>query len=272
MNEAGLKVLPESTHEWDEVKNSDTPEIFWDRITNLRTKFGTGLFKPGKDAGKEDWGKFSTKAIELSDNRLIPRPDLDDEEQRSALLKSLGRPDEAGGYDFAEIEGGNLSDDRKKFVSELAFKAGLTKSQLKLMDETMRGADVAMRNGAVQVQKEALTALTQEWGLASPDRMSQAEKVAKVFFPHLGKEPVLSAEEYKSFFSLSKQLGKSTQEFKDQGDQLDTGLDPKEAAAKIAEIRGNNKHAYYDMHSPGHAAAKKLMHDLYRVKNRLAPD
>lgn len=272
MNEEQLAVLPESVRDWDEAKNSETPEIFWDRLSNIRSKFGTGLFKPGEDAGSEDWGKFSAKAIELSGERLMPRPDLEDAEQRGALLKTLGRPDDAAGYEFAEVEGGDLSAERKTFISDLAFKAGLTKSQLKIMDETMRSADVAARNAGVEANTNALKELNQEWGLTSPDRMNVAKKVATIFFPHLGADPDLSAAEFKSFYSLSKQLGSSSQEFKDQGDQGNLGMTPQEASDKIGEIRGNKGHAYYDPQAAGHAAAKKRMHELYRVKNNLPPE
>jgi hypothetical protein len=272
MNEEQLAVLPESVRDWDEAKNSETPEVFWDRLSNLRSKFGTGLFKPGEDAGAEDWGKFSNKAIELSGDRLMPRPDLEDEEQRSALLKTLGRPDDAAGYEFAEVEGGDLSAERKTFISDLAFKAGLTKSQLKVMDETMRTSDVEARKAGVAAHNDAIKELNQDWGLASPDRMNVAKKVAKIFFPHLGDDPSLSAAEYKSFYSISKQLGQSSQEFKDQGDQGNLSMSPSEASEKIGEIRNNKQHAYYDPQAPGHAAAKQRMHELYRVKNNLPPE
>jgi hypothetical protein len=272
MNEEQLRTLPESVRDWDEAKNSETPEVFWDRISNMRSKFGTGVFKPGEDAGAEDWGKFTNKVIELSGERLIPRPDLEDEAQRSALLKTLGRPDDPTGYEFAEIEGGDLPDERKAFVAELAFKAGLTKSQLKIMDETMRTADVESRNSAIQAQMDAIKNLNQEWGLAAPDRINQAKKVAKIFFPHLGDDPSLSAAELKSFYSIGKQLGASSQEFRDQGDQGSMVMTPADAATKIAEIRGNKEHPYYHAQAPGHAAAKRQMHDLYRVKNNLPPE
>ena len=273
MNEEGLKLLPESTHDWDEVKNSDTPEIFWDRVSNLRTKFGTGLFKPGDDAGTEDWGKFTTKAVELSGDRLMPRPDLEDDAQRNALYKTLGRPDDAKGYEFAVIEDApELSDDRKVFLSEMAFKANLTKSQLKVMDETVRGADIVSMTAQKTAMHDATKELEQEWGLTFKDRKHQAEKVAKVFFTHLGDEPVLTAPEIKAFYSIAKQLGSSSQEFKDQGDQFNSGMSPSEASEKIAEIRGNKDHAYFNMQSPGHAAAKAKMSELYKIKNNIAPE
>lgn len=268
MNEEDLKAIPESIRDWDEVKNSDTPEVFWDRISNMRSKFGTGLFKPGEDAGDEDWNKFAQKAIELSGNRLLPA-NLDDEEQRNIVFKTLGRPEDPNGYEFAEIEDApELSEDRKKFLGEVAFKANLTKSQMKALDEAVRGADVAAMKEQLHLLSEAEKELKQEWGMAFNDRKHQAEKAAKIFFPHLGETPQLSPAEIKSFYSIAKQLGQS-KEFKEQGQQGNDFMSPSEAAAKIAEIRGNKDHPYFDVRAPGHADAKRRMSELYKIKNNL---
>jgi len=185
LNEVDLEKFPESIRDWDEIKNSDTPEIFWDRIKNLRSKFGTGLFKPGEEAGSEDWGKFTNKAIELSGERLMPKPDLEDEEQRKALFKTLGKPDEESGYEFAEIEGApSLSDERKAFLTKMAFDANLTKAQLKSLDTSVRGADFAALQDAQVKFNDGLKNLKLEWGLATDDRVNTAIKIAKTFFPH----------------------------------------------------------------------------------------
>lgn len=273
MNEEGLKILPESIHEWDEVKNTETSEDFWKRIGNMRSKFGTGVFKPGEDAGSEDWGKFTDKVIELSDGRLMPKPDLEDKEQKNALFRLLGKPEDAKGYEFAEIDGAPKMDDaRKEFLSNAAFEAGLTKSQLKALDETVRTADINSMEKQKEEYNDALKELRQEWGLATDDRMNSAIKIAKTFFPQLGDKPILSASEYKSFFSIASQLGKGSTEFLEQGDQFDGGITPGEASEKIAEIRGNKNHPYHDMHNPGHKSAKKKMRELYLVKNNLPPE
>lgn len=273
MNEEGLKILPESIHEWDEVKNTETPEAFWDRIGNMRSKFGTGVFKPGKDAGSEDWGKFTDKVIELSDGRLMPKPDLEDEEQKRALFKILGKPEDASGYEFAEIEGApKMEDARKEFLSNAAFEAGLTKSQLKALDQTVRTADINSIAKQKEAYDDALKELRQEWGLATDDRMNSAVKIAKTFFPQLGDNPILNAHEYKSFFSIASQMGKGSTEFNQQGDQFDGGVTPGEASEKISEIRNNKEHPYHDMHNPGHKAAKKKMRELYLAKNSLPAD
>jgi len=268
MNEEGLKVLPESIHEWDEVQNSETPEVFWDRVSNMRSKFGTAIFKPGEDAGEEDWNKFITKSMELSGNRLMPA-NLDDEEQRNIVFKSLGRPDDASEYEFAEIEGApELDENRKKFLGEVGLKANLTKTQMKILDEAVRGADVAALNESMNQMTEQEKQLKQEWGMAFNDRKHQAEKVAKIFFPHLGEKPSLTPQELESFYSIAKQLGQS-KEFRDQGQQSSDLMTPSEAAEKIAEIRGNKEHPYYNPQAAGHAVAKAKMSELYKIKNNL---
>lgn len=272
MNEAGLKVLPESIHDWDEVKNSENPESFWDRITNMRTKFGTALFKPGEDAGNEDWGKFSTKAIELSGDRLMPRPDLEDEEQRSALFKALGRPDDADGYEYAEIEGSELTDDHKKFMGEMAHSLGLTKKQLKALDQKLRETNLTSYQEAEEGHNTALKDLKQEWGLTYDDKVHAAKKVAKAFFPHLAEDAVLSADELKAFSSIAKQLGSKSSEFEDQHHTQPGQLSPNEAKDKIDEIRNNPEHPYHDRLKPGHAQAKLKMRELYLIKNNMPLD
>lgn len=268
MNEEELQALPEAVREWDEAVNSESPEVFWDRMSNMRSKIGTGLYQPGEDAGSEDWGKFVNKAIELSGDRLLPRPDLEDPEQRNALYKTLGRPEEANGYEFEDIEGvGNLSDERKEFVANLAFEAGISNQQLKILDAGIRKADQAQLDAQMEGINEGLKGLKQEWGLANDERTHLAKKVAATFFPHIGEDAILSAEELRAFYSIGKQLGSNTTEFKDQGDQHQNGISPDEAEMKIAEIRNNKDHPYHNPQAAGHAAAKKKMRQLYLAKN-----
>ncbi len=269
MNEEQVNSFPESIREWDEVKNSDTPEVFWDRMTNLRSKLGTGLYKPGEDAGTEDWGKFSEKAIELSGNRLMPRPDLEDAEQRKALFKSMGKPDSAEDYEFAEIEGSELNEDRKKFVSEVALEIGLTKAQLKTLDEKIRTVETATLVEAQDNFKTDLNTLKQEWGLLYEERVHAAKKIAQSFFPQLVEGTQFSAAEIRSFHSIAKQMGEGGSEFRQQGQNQNQMMTPNDAAEKIGEMRNNKEHPYNDPRSPGHIAAKKRMRELYLIKNGL---
>lgn len=273
MNEEQLAQLPESVREWDEAKNSDTPEVFWDRMGNMRSKIGTGLYQPSEEAGSEDWSKFTNRAVELSDNRLIPRPDLEDEESRTSLFRTLGMPEEEGGYEFSEVEGAEINEDYRNFIKKIAHKVGLTKNQLKYMDEEISKANVSQ--GTIQQDEfnTNLGKLKQDWGLAYEDRVHQAEKVVEAFFPAL-KDANLSATDLTSFYALAKQLGagEGSQEFARQGSQGQAAMSPDDAAMAISEIRSNKAHPYNNVQDPGHAAAKKKMRNLYLVKNGKEPE
>ena len=272
MNEEQLKVLPESVRDWDEAKNSDTPEIFWDRMTNMRKKIGTGLYKPGEDAGKEDVASFLSKAVELSGGMLLPKPDADNAEAMNALHVAMGRPADAEGYEFAELEGHKMGDDYKKFIAELGFKLNLSKDQLKGMDETFRTRDLNVASEAQSKFRDDLNALSQEWGFAFDERSHMAKKVAKAFFPQLGDDATFSAAELRSFHSIGKQFASGGKEFTDQGDNHQTHMTPGEASIKISEMRNNKDHPYNNVQDTGHKAAKKQMRDYYKVKNGLPID
>ena len=272
MNEEQLAVLPEAVRGWDEAKNSETPEIFWDRMTNMRTKIGTGLYKPGEDAGKEDIATFLSKAVELSGGALLPKPDPANEDAMKALFSAMGRPADAEGYEFAELDGAKMGDDYKKFISELGFKLNLTKDQLKGMDETFRTRDLTVASDAQTKFKDDLKTLNQEWGYAFDERAHMAKKVAKAFFPHLDPETAFSAAELKSFHAIAKQFASGGKEFSSQNNDDQISVTPNEASVKISEMRNNKEHPYNNVQDPGHAAAKKQMREWYLIKNQLPVD
>lgn len=269
MREDDAATLPESIRDWDEVKNSEDLNSFWDQMKNMRSKIGTGLYAPSKEAGSEDWGKFSEKAIKLSDGKLIPRPDLEDEAQRKALYKTLGVPDELTGYEFDKVEGSDLTSDRMLFLQTIAHKAGLTKDQLKSIDSQFRTNEVNSNNEAMSAYNDDLKKLNVEWGLAFDDRSNSAKKVVKSFFPHLADDAPLSASELKSFYSLYSQLSSSSTEFKDQSHNTTGGISPSDALNKISEVMNNKDHPYNNISDPGNPAAQEMMRKLYLAKNNM---
>lgn len=264
------EALPESVRDWNEVKEAKDITAFWNQMTNMRSKIGTGLYQPGEDAGNEDWGEFSNKAVELSNGRLMPKPDLEDLEQKKALYKVLGVPDDVKDYEFGEVEGSTLDDGRKDFIKGIAKEANLTKAQLKVLDTKYREEDVKLYVEQKEQFDNDLRVLNQEWGLTTEDRINSARKVQKAFFSHVPEDIPLSANEIKSFYSLYKQLGEKTAEFQDQEHQQQGGMSPDEAAGKISEIRNNPTHPYHNRHDSGHEAAKKKMRSLYLAKNSMS--
>jgi len=262
-----LEQFPESIREWDEVKNSDSIEVVWDRFANMRSKLGTAIFAPGEDAGKDSLLGFDTKAVELSNGRLMTRPDLEDPEQRDALFNQLGRPDDPSGYEFEEIENAPLDGERKEFITGLAHKVGLTKTQLKELDKEIRTADAQKAFEQQEKIKSNLSELRQEWGLAFEDRSHLAKKVAKAYFPHIPEGTKFTAGELKSFYAIGKGLEGGGAEFRSQEHQIMDGNSPAEARDKINEIRNNPEHPYFDSNKPGHAEARAKMRELYKQAN-----
>lgn len=270
MKEEELNTFPESVRDWDEIKNSESSEVAWDRLANIRSKMGTALFKPGEDAGEEGKKKFIDQVVEISGGELMPRPDMEDEEHRKATYKALGCPDDPSEYEFAEIEGSEYPKERKEFLSSLAHELGLSKSQLKTLDQKIRTQEL---DGVIEAKKAhdtALSDLKQDWGLTFDDRVHQAKKIAETFFPGLPEDTVFTASELKSFHAIAKQLGTNTREFNDQ--QGGSGQDlnsPNEARDKINEIRANPDHPYFDQTKPGHTAARARMRELYKEANSI---
>lgn len=261
LTEEQLAQFPETVREWDEVKNSDSVDVVWDRLSNMRKKIGTGLYAPGEDAGDDDKARFLTKAIEISDGMLMPRPDLDDEEARNNLFASLGRPEDPNGYEFAEIEGSSYDDERKQFIAQAAHEVGLTKKQLKQLDEKLRTAEVEQVTKMKSEVNGKLLELKQEWGLAFEERNQLARKVVDSFFPNAPEN--LTAGELQAFYKIGKQLMGTGHEIISQGaaPEQDT---PSEARAKIAEIRNNPDHPYFHHDKPGHEEARMKMRSLYK--------
>lgn len=263
-----LESLPESIRDWNEATEAKDINSFWDGMKSMRSKIGTGLYQPSEEAGTEDWGKFSNKAIELSNGRLIPKPDLEDKDQRKALFKSLGVPDEVSGYEFETIEGFKGHDDiRKEFLTGIAKEFNLSKSQLKGLDKRIVEADLSAHKESQTAFNEELNDLKAEWGLATDDRIHSAKKVQKIFFPHIPEGVDLSASEIKSFYNLYKQLNTESKEFQDQDHKDSGGMSKDDAAMKISEIRNNKDHPYNNPRDPGYNAAKKMVRNLYLAKN-----
>lgn len=268
MKDEELQQFPESVRDWDEIKNSDTPEVAWDRLAHMRSKMGTAIFTPSEDAGEEGKKKFIERVVDVTDGMLMPRPDLEDDEQRTALFKALGRPDDPAEYEFAEVEGVELDKERKEFLSSVAHELGLSKQQLKHLDEKLRSKKAEELQGYKSKETEAMKELRMDWGLTFDDRLHMAKKVAQTFFPDANLDGMTAAE-VQSFYSIGKQLGTNTREFSDQGGGAPGLSSPAEARAKIAEIRGNPEHPYFDSSKPGHEAARQQMRELYKQANSI---
>ena len=120
--------FPAEVQQWDEVTNSQSPDQFWQRITNHRQHIGQSIRIPTEDASSEDMQAFYDKIAKRAPN-LMPTPEADDENAVAEVYKRLGLPENATGY--GDIEGDTVAFNEGQLdqLKQLAHEAGLTKSQ-----------------------------------------------------------------------------------------------------------------------------------------------
>ena len=239
--------LPESVRGWDEFKDAETADAGFERLAHMRTKFGTGLFAPGEDAGEKDWQDFYGKLSERTAGKVMPRPDAEDKEGLSALYKQLGRPDEATGYEFGE----GTDDVTAVAFGELAHKNNLTVAQMKGLDEGML-VMLNERNEAQALERTAgLDTLKGEWGAAWTERSAIAEKVRSTFLGFIPAD-AMNAATMAALHKLGAALGGEGSQLLTQqaGDPEPTRLEAKEQieqlSSRIADLQKEHDGAKRD--------------------------
>jgi hypothetical protein len=270
------KALPQDVRGWDEVKNSDSPEKFWDQMVNMRSRMGSSIRLPGKDAGDEDRNAFYTKVQEKVPG-LMKIPDFDNEDTLGELYQKLGRPAEAKDYTIPELKNSkgeavkNINMDTLNAFKDQAFKAGMTQKQFNnaVVSFVKPGIDQMEKTGMARTaDKEALSS---EWGAATERNSKMVENYLKhTDAPEAVLKAVANGSADKNsmlwFHKLASQSMNSNSDF--QSDDGHRGvMTPAEATIKASEIRNNKKHPYNNKRDPGHAAAKKYMRELYLLKN-----
>lgn len=55
--------VPEAVKDWDEFKNSETQEQFFDQMANHRKHLGQSIRIPSEEAGSDTWNQFHEKIL-----------------------------------------------------------------------------------------------------------------------------------------------------------------------------------------------------------------
>lgn len=175
-----IEGLPESVRDWDEVKNSDSPDKFWDQMTHMRSRLGRSLTIPNEDAGEDEWKQFNEKLVTKVPT-LIKRPDPEDQEGMQLLYKAMGHPESVDQYKDPEFDTQvKLDMTPVQQFKPIAHKYGLTQKQYEgiVKEMTMMNID-----GATERQKthtEAMQSLRVDWGLKYDTNIEKAKQIAKV--------------------------------------------------------------------------------------------
>lgn len=268
--------LPESIREWDEVKNSDSPDKFWDQMVNMRSRMGSSIRIPSEEAGAEDIAKFHEK-LQAKVPGLMATPDFENEEALQDLYTRMGRPAEAKDYivpEFKDSKGNDIPGldlSMAEAFKEVAHKSGISQKKYADIVSAITNVNIANYERMIENRQEDKAKLSQEWGAA----YEQNSKIVENFIEKSDAPEALvnviksGGADRNTMIWLHKMatqtLGKGS-EF--QGDDSNRGvMTPDEAALKISEIRNNKEHPWHKRNDPGHKAALKLMRELYLLKN-----
>lgn len=253
--------LPETVRGWDEVKNSDSPEKFFDQMANMRKMIGQSIRVPSQDAGPEQLEAFYKK-IEAKAPDLMRKPNPEDPESLNAVMRALGMPEDETGYTYqGEASEAELADLRK-----MAKDIGLTKNQFEKLADGMLGANKAMQSQTAQIVEKERQALQKEWGAATDERYNEILNIAEATGASPAmlesiKNKTIDAQSAKWLYQMGKQLGGETV----NAHVEQKTLAPSEASERIDDILNNRAHPYWDASHPDHQKAVEKVINLHRL-------
>lgn len=265
--------LPEPVRHWEEVKNSDSPDKFWDQMSNMKSMIGQSIRVPSKEASSADWDKFHSN-IKTQVPGLMAKPDFEDESAMTAFYSAIGKPDEAKAYEVPEVDLKGVEVDMSNMdgLKELAHKLNLTKEQFKGLATELTNVEVANVTDQTKSQTENLKGLRDEWGLAFEDRTNAISNFieltdAPAALKEAAKAGKLDADSLKWMHGIVDKFGGA------EGMNLNLDrsrtdiMTPEEAKKRISEIMHNREHAYWISRDPHHADALQEMVKLQRFAN-----
>ena len=255
----GLRgTLPDEMREHtllDTFDESGFEGLVKEHINLQRLVGGEKVTKPTEKSPPEDWDRF---------------------------YNSLGRPEEAGGYDlgdFAPPEGVPWDDGLQGKMLEEFHKAGLSSKQA---NDVMRGyldaqtqSFESMQEQMVSAGQQSEQALREAWGAEFDGNSQLATRAFKATFGEsfeqiaslvvdgkmLGDHPV--------FIKAFHNLGSRMQEDGFAGASATSGFaqTPESAQMQIAEMEASREiqQAYTDRGHPEHGAVKRKLDALYRA-------
>ncbi len=258
----------------DEIKADASLANFQDigqmakSFIDMKSYQGNSIHIPGDDAGDEQRATFITKLLDKAPGVMM-RPDFNNSEQSKEFYRTLGMPEKADGYEFTAPEGKKIDEDKVNQFRTMAHDIGLTKSQFNKFITAITESDIGEVEAAETAQKESMDALNKEWGMATPERISQALSIAeRTKAPdHVIasiKEGKMDVEMVKWIHSLSVSIGGG--EGNNLGNLPPTNngaMTPAEAKEKVDEIYKNRDHPFHK----GDKEAMKRMIELVGFAN-----
>lgn len=259
-----IEFLPEDVRNWDEVKNADSPEKFWNQVKHMRARLGRSITLPTEDDGEEARQKFYEKLRKHVPD-LIPMPK--DPDEWDNVFRALGKPEKPDEYKVPEIdglpEGFQLDQSKIEAFKQMAHEAGLTQRQFENVVAKYIGSELQQVNQYLEQEAQKMSQLKQEWGVTFDDRVKMAQAIREQYFPFLPKN--LNSDMLKALVSVAEAMGKEPKDLADKKAKGDW-LTPEEAELQLASIMKNKEHPYWNPSDPAHQAARKRVRQLTAIK------
>jgi hypothetical protein len=256
--------LPESVREWQEVKQSDTPEKFFDQVANMRKYMGQSIRIPSKDAGDDQLNEFYNN-LQAKVPGLMRAPNPEDDESIEHVFKALGKPDDEKAYtvDREDVAEAELED-----LRAMAKDVGMTKAQFKKFADGMLNINKSAQEKNRAALENEQNSLKSDWGAAFDERLNSVLDIAEATGASNGlvesiKNKTVDAHTAKWLYQLGKQLG---------GEAVNAHVQqktmaPEEASETINDILNNAAHPYWDTAHPDHSKAVEKVIKLHRLSN-----
>ena len=208
----------------------------------------------------------------------VPIPAGPDDKATLALaLKRLGHPDTVDGYKRPEgvqyPEGMEVpTDEQDKALFAKAHELGLLPHQVEGLYKWHAEQRIAAHGQTLAAQEKAyndgMTDLRKEWGRATEQNLSLANKTLKHFAggdveaiqDGFGSDPKV----IRMLAKIGQSIAEDTLAGGNRGFQYGT-MTPDQAKAEIASIKGDSDHPYWTDSHPEHKLAKQRMKDLYEM-------
>ena len=258
--------LPEDVRSHQEILNTPDLETAAKRIIDQAAFASRSIRIPGEDASEEDRTKFYERIIkDVPDLMRTPESGSTD------IYTRLGKPDEVDGYKPPEREGVNFDNDQTKAFREIAHKNNLTQAQFEGIVSDMTDLNLAAEARFRETTDASIKKLSDEWGPAYGQRANMIKQFVDLTNAPSSVKKLVEAgkagyETMTWLYSLTKQLGGEGGALKIQPQGGSHEMSSSEAKNKIAEIRGNKEHPYWDKSSgQAHLDARKKMRELYKI-------
>jgi hypothetical protein len=228
---------------------------------------GSSIRIPSSEAGEEQLNEFTEKLLQVPGVTRIPAED--DKAGWDNIYQQLGRPGEAKGYKFDEVEG--FSDpEAEGELKALAHELGLSNTQAAAIHKHLATNIATESSAQAEVAEKSMAELKGEWGQAFEHKMGQAQIAAAQL-----EKQVPGISEY--FDNMAaKGMDANMIRLMDvvSGLMSETGAVPsapsvgvtrEEARAKLQDIRDNPNHPANNDMDPQYENARKEVIKLYKA-------